>query len=347
MTNDQSPQRNETAFTMNPGIKNDLNNLRFGEPRTYRHLTVLPLLAFRSGSPPYISLAQAMNQKTLIVTEISEGGSVPQLLVLNDGDQPVLIIDGEELLGAKQNRILNTTILLKEKSRTIVPVSCTEQGRWSSASAQFSLSDAVLERKIRSRKSRSVSESLSHNAPPQSDQGEVWEGIQALHYKAGSSSPTSAMHDAFKAQAGQLNECLQAFPCVENQVGLLVLIQGQVAGFDVVSRPEVYAWLHEKLIRSYVLDALLEQSPILKPTTDAVLLGRSFLAALDQTREEVFPSVGYGRDYRYHAPSLTGSLLVHADCPIHASFLSLEESSSPSSTTNLSSLRRRRHFREQ
>ena len=330
---------------MNAEIKNYLNNLRFGEARAHRHLTVLPLLAIRDGVPPYISLPQAMDQKTLIVTEVSEGGSVPQLLVLNDGDQPVLIIDGEELLRAKQNRILNTTILLKKKSRTVVPVSCTEQGRWSYASAQFSMSEAVLERKIRSRKSRSVSESLSHNAPAHSDQGEVWEGIQALHCKAGSSSPTSAMHDAFKAQSGQLNECLQAFPCVAGQVGLLVLIQGQVAGFDVVSRPQVYAHLHEKLVRSYVLDALLDQAPTTKPTTDAVLLARSFLAALDQTREEVFPSVGYGRDHRYHTPTLTGSALLHADFPIHATFLTLEESASPSSTANLSSLRRRRHFR--
>ncbi len=331
---------------MNAEIKSYLNNLTIGEARVYRHITVLPLLAIRDGAPPYIALAQAMDQKTLIVTEVSEGGSVPQLLVLNDGDQPVLIIDGEELLGAKQNRILNTTILLKEKSRTIVPVSCTEQGRWSYASAQFSMSDAVLERKIRSRKNRSVSESLSHNAPPQSDQGEVWDGIQALHCKAGSSSPTSAMHDAFKAQAGQLNECLQAFPGVDGQVGLLVLIQGQVAGFDVVSRPEVYAQIHEKLVRSYVFDALLDQPSAAKPATDAELLARSFLATLDQTREEVFPSVGYGRDYRYHAPTLTGSALIHADCPIHATFLTLEESVPASSPANLSSLRRRRHFRE-
>jgi hypothetical protein len=60
-----------------------------------------------------------------------------------------------------------------------------------------------------------------------------------LHFKAGSQSPTSAMHDAFKAQSSQLNQCLRDFPCLDTQVGLLVLIQGQVAGFDVVPRPEV------------------------------------------------------------------------------------------------------------
>ncbi len=331
---------------MHTNVKQYLDNLHLGEIRAHRHISLIPLLATHDGAPSYISLAEAMDRKTLVVTEVSEGGSVPQLLVSNDGDAPVLIIDGEELLGAKQNRILNTTILLKEKSRTVVPVSCTEQGRWFSTSSQFAMSDAVLERKIRSRKSRSVSESLSHNAPPYSDQGEVWEGIQALHCKAGSSSPTSAMNDVFKAQVSQLNECLQAFPRLESQVGLMVLIHGHVAGFDVVSRPEVYARLHEKLIRSYVLDALLGRSLTAKSAPDVMLLARSFLAALDQSREEVFPSIGYGRDHRYHSPSLTGSALLHADCLIHAAFLTLEESVPASLTENLSSLRRRRHFRE-
>jgi hypothetical protein len=331
---------------MNAELKNYLNNLRFGEIRAHRHITVVPLLATQEGTPSYIGLAQAVDQKTLTVTEVSEHGSVPQLLVLNDGNQPVLIIDGEELHGAKQNRILNTTILLKEKSRTIVPVSCTEQGRWSYASAHFAPSDALMELKIRSRKTRSVSESLSHDAPPQSDQGEIWEGIQALHCKAGSYSPTSAMHDVFKAHAGQLNECLQAFPCVEGQVGLLVLIKGQVAGLDVVSRSDVYARLHGKLIRSYVLDALLDPSGAKVGDGDAALIARSFLASLDQTREEVFPSVGCGRDHRYQSLGVTGSALVHDGHPIHSAFLTLEPSSQSPSSANLSSLRRRRNFRE-
>jgi len=61
---------------------------------------------------------------------------VPELAVVNDGDIHVLLLDGEELRGAKQNRMLNTTILLKPKSKTIIPVSCTEQGRWNYASAE-------------------------------------------------------------------------------------------------------------------------------------------------------------------------------------------------------------------
>jgi transposase len=44
------------------------------------------------------------------VQEVSEGGSVPDLLVENSGDTRVLFLEGEELVGAKQNRILNTSV---------------------------------------------------------------------------------------------------------------------------------------------------------------------------------------------------------------------------------------------
>jgi hypothetical protein len=332
---------------MKTEIKNYFDNLTFGGSQNHRNISVLPLLTPVNGTPNYIALADAMDTKTLVVTEVSESGSVPQLLVLNDCDKPVLIIDGEELLGAKQNRILNTSILLKERSRTVVPVSCTEQGRWTYASAQFAMSEAVLERKIRSRKSASVSESLAQCCAPQSNQGEVWHGIEALHAKANTHSPTSAMNDVFKAQAERLKQCLGAFTRSEGQVGLLVLINGQVVGLDIVSRPEVYARLHEKLVRSYVLDALLEEPPSACCVNEAPTRARAFLTSLQETTQAVFPSVGYGRDYRFRAPSLAGSALMHDDHVIHASFLTLDPlATQPTDQASMSSLHRRRRFRQ-
>ena len=98
-------------------------------------------------------------------------------------------------------------------------------------------------------------------------------------------------------------------------------------------------------MRSYVLDALLDQPQVTKSTSDIQLIARLFLKALEQAQEEDFPSVGYGRDHRYHSPNLTGSALFHQDFPVHAAFLTLEESTLKSSPATMSSLRRRRHFR--
>jgi hypothetical protein len=334
---------------MQDTIKSCLDTLTFGDRQVYQHLTVVPLHHAANGAPRYIALADAMDAHTLTVTEVSEGGSVPELLVDNASELPVLIIDGEELLGAKQNRILNTTLLLRERSRTTVPVSCTEQGRWSYQSKAFSVSQAMLERKIRSAKSRSVRASLAREGTAHSDQGEVWEGIRALHRKAACPSPTGAMHDAFQARQQQLDECLRCFARQEGQVGLLVLIGGQVAGFDLVSRPEVYARLHDKLVRSYVLDALLDQPGTPTAPEAAAGAARAFLDSTQAAREEVFPSVGYGRDHRYEAAGVTGSALVHDHHVIHAAFLSVEpareDRACGAPPSHLASLRRRRSFR--
>jgi hypothetical protein len=306
-------------------VKEYLRHLRLGDIQSHEHVSVIPLYYGGLEEPPsYVGLANAMQAGTLRVTEVSESGSVPHVLVFNDGDEPVLIIDGEELIGAKQNRVADTSILLKERSQTVVPVSCTEARRWAYSSAQFVASSAVLERRIRSRKSRSVSRSLKSTSTPRSDQREVWEGIAGLYCKAKFMSPTLALQDLVRAQVQRLKEYLKNFPCAEGQIGLLVAINGRVAGLDVVSRPEVYAGLHEKLVRSYVLDALLDQPTPPRPIAEAHALAEAFLASADSSREEIFPSVGYGRDHRYLAASLTGSALVHADHLVHAAFLSVD-----------------------
>ena len=63
------------------------------------------------------------------MTEVGEGGTVPELKVINKSPRMILILDDEELVGAKQNRIVNTTMLVQGNSIIIIPVSCVEQGR--------------------------------------------------------------------------------------------------------------------------------------------------------------------------------------------------------------------------
>ena len=78
------------------------------------------------------------------MVEVSEQGDVPNLLFENLGDRKVLLVDGDELVGAKQNRIINTTILLGGKSSTVIPVSCVEQGRWSYDSPRFDSGHRIM-----------------------------------------------------------------------------------------------------------------------------------------------------------------------------------------------------------
>jgi len=64
-----------------------------------------------SGSAPgYLMLDEALAAGLASVTEVSVDGSVPELRLQNLAPSPVLILNGEELLGAKQNRVVNLTI---------------------------------------------------------------------------------------------------------------------------------------------------------------------------------------------------------------------------------------------
>jgi hypothetical protein len=236
-----------------------LQSIRFGEPQTHRNMAVVPLFATNGEGPDYLTLSEAMEQRLLVVKEISEGGSVPDLKVKNKADKPVLLLDGEELAGAKQNRVLNTSILVDAKSTIVVPVSCTEQGRWSYLSPEFRDSGTVMAASLRNVKSASVSMSLRGREKARSDQGEVWSEIDNLAMKAEMRSPTSAMRDIFEGRKKDLKGYENAFGLVDGQNGLLVVIGDRAIGFDVMSKPAAFARLHQKLTASYAMDAMLQK----------------------------------------------------------------------------------------
>lgn len=174
---------------MENAVKTQLQSVQFGEAQTYENIAILPLIAPVDGTFQYRTLGEALATWDIAITEVSVG-SVPELMVVNRANEPVLLIDGEELADAKQNRVLNTSLLLKEVSETKIPVSCTEQSRWSYASKAFSESGNVMAYKSRSRKTCSVQPSLETCGAPMSDQGEVWDGIAELQAKACTPSRT-------------------------------------------------------------------------------------------------------------------------------------------------------------
>jgi len=317
-----------------------LAQVRLGTPQVHRDITVWPLFLPGAGGPHYRTLDEAVSEHQAEVAEVSASGSVPHLKVVNLSSVPLLILDGEELVGAKQNRVVNTTLLIGARSETIIPVSCTEQGRWRHTSPTFKSSDVVMEMKIRRAKLRSVSESLKGGEGHASDQGKIWDEIRMLQEKAAYKSATSAMNDLFKARERETKEALDAFPAQPGQQGLLVGIRQQVVGLDLLSQPEAYGRLHAKLLRSYVLDALLEKAG--QPSTDEPR-ARQFLEEVATTREERFPAVGLGESARLQGVRTAGAALIHDRTVIHlAAFRADPEEEVKSEHARLQRLAQRR-----
>jgi hypothetical protein len=303
---------------MDPIISNTLSKLEFGEMQVFNNMAVIPLFTSVDDSPEYFTLKEALERRLLVVTEISQSGSVPELKVVNKADIPVLLLDGGELAGAKQNRVLNTTILVKENSETVIPVSCTEQGRWSYSSAEFFDSGHIMGSHLRARKASSVKRSLEVSNCYRGDQGAVWEEIECLGSMANVHSSTGAMKDVFESKESDLKGYLGALPYVPHQNGIFVMLNGAATGFDVISLASAYEIIHPKLVKSYAMDAVLSKSD--KNDKPPVEKARSFLEEAARCEEKKFKSIGHGWDHRFEGKRVVGSCLVYEGKVIHLAF---------------------------
>lgn len=325
---------------MDPIITNYLSKLEFGELQIFNNMAVIPLFTSLDDSPRYLTLKEALERGLLVITETSKTGAVPELRVVNKAEIPVLLLDGEELAGAKQNRVLNTTILLKEESETIIPVSCTEQGRWGYASAEFFESGNIMSRNLRSRKASSVKRSLEASHSYRGDQGAVWEGIARCAVMANVSSVTGAMSDIYESKERDLKGYLDAFKYNPHQKGIFVMVNGRVAGFDILSLESAYEIIHPKLVKSYAMDALLARSRgESQLSTDNA---RYFIEEAARCEEKRFKSVGHGWDHRFEGKGMVGSSLVYQEKVIHLAFFEVDESER---IGRISSASGRRRFR--
>jgi hypothetical protein len=291
-----------------------LGGVVFGGLYALDRFAVVPLSHTPESRVPYIALATALKEQSVTVTEASAGGVVGDLKVVNTGPTPVLVLDGEELAGAKQNRIVNTTILLTEHADTVIPVSCTEQGRWSYMSHSFQDSIAFAPPRMRSLNKEAVTRSVRSARGFRSDQSEVWDEVSRMSREAGVKSDTSAMRDVFSAHMSELDDLVRRIPALPGQRGLLVLNEGETIGFDMVSRPEVYEVLHPRLLRSYYMGA--RACARARESREP----RQFIEAAMGTSGTRHASPGYGEDLRYQADGIVGSALTYDNEVIHVAF---------------------------
>lgn len=304
-------------------IDTTLHDLQVGEGKTFKNLTIFPLIFTEPNSRDYLTLDEALASETARVSEISDSGSVPELSFLNDGAEPVLLLDGEELVGAKQNRVLNLSILAPAGKTTRIPVSCVEQGRWAYRSGAFSSEDRVHFSRGRATKAASVSRSMRESGSRRSDQSEVWNSVDMKSASLGVSSPTQSMSDIYRDRARSIEGYVNAFDVAADQIGAIFAIDGTVAGLDLLETRDIFVELFPKLARSYALDATETADATTKKTDQGEADG--FIEIVSSTPTENFPAVGLGNDLRLRSEMISGGGLVYAGRVVHlAAFPVLE-----------------------
>lgn len=303
--------------------------LRLGAPNVCGALSVFPLF----GAEPELdfrSFAQA-NALGASVKEIASGASVNDLLVVNATDKPVLLYEGEEVLGAQQNRTFDISVLVPAAATLRVPVSCVEHGRWDGSRHDESFSPAPQTaypalRKMKNRQARAAA-AQGHEA--RAVQGDVWTEVADKSARMSTHSSTDAMHDIYEGQRDRLSTFRNAIELHPGQIGALVAIAGRPVVIDHVSRPEVFAALHAPLVQGYALDALEIAASADAPVASDEEI-QAFLDSVLGSRLSERDGIGIGREIRFTDQRVGGTGLVAGSEMVQLTAFAEDDSGRPS-----------------
>ena len=221
----------------------------------------------------------------------------------------MLILDGEELVGAKQNRVANLTMLIPEQHTVVIPVSCVEQGRWDYERDDFVVTEQLQYARGRTERLASVLHSMAESGERVSDQAQVWHSIAAKAAAMDAASPSRAMSSIFERHAATLDQYVESVNSLPGQVGAVFMVGKERLGLDLFDQPETFASMLPRLVRSYAVDVI--ERPISQKLSGRASQARSFLDSILKASFDDRPALGLGRDLGCVSENLVaGALLV-------------------------------------
>jgi hypothetical protein len=270
-------------------------NVTLAPPQRHDRLTIFPLLAKGAPELPFVLMADALMLGTLRITEVGSG-VVGELAAVNSGGSAILVLDGEQLIGAKQNRTTNFS-LIPAKSELRIPVSCMEQGRWHDQSRPFTPSQSCSPISVR-RRARDVEHAASAAGEPASQevltsaQGGVWETIHHNFADLRHQSSTVALDELYTSQEDDLGRASRSFTMEADQVGILAFVGDAPIGMDLIGCRLLYEKLHERLLRGYLMDALASRR---RPSRVSSARAQKYLDRVRAADRVAAPTIGAGR----------------------------------------------------
>src|SRR6516164_76014 len=273
-------------------------------------------LRWPAGDPlTYSTLDEALEAHWIEVVESTEAGRVSSIKIINRSTQMVFLMAGEQLVGCKQNRVMNSSIMVPPRAEMALPVTCVERGRWGYSSSAFSSPRTSSHYALRAMMTRQASQSYRFAGVPMSDQKKVWNEVSRKLGAMSSPSSSDAMQDVYRNYDLKLRELEEKLPAPSDCNGAVFIIAGSIVGTDFFDDADTLRKLWPKLIRSCSIDALERQAKNERSTSVHEI--SSWLEASASATQESFPSPGMGLDVRIEGKDVLGASLVIDDHPVH------------------------------
>lgn len=304
-------------------------SLELLESQRYRNMEVIPVRLNNNGHNDYLTLRRGMSAGFVELTEC-EVSTVGAVLARNNSNIPLVLIDGDEIVGAKQNRIMNRSLIIPPKTTMTVSVSCTEQGRWHYGRSRtgrygrdyinfderelkenFEASDFAADFSTRKAKSENLFQNLDC-------QSSVWNSISELENKTAFRSRTGALNDNYVHHRAIHNDHLRHFKLEFGQCGAIFIINGQIKGLELFYDPVVYQEYHEKIYRSYIMEAISNRSSYRSGISYNQL--KSFLKEISNAEFRYSENKGIGRHMNFSNIYGTGSVLMDGRNLVHLNY---------------------------
>lgn len=214
----------------------------------------------------------------------SSGASVNELALVNRSGKKLLLLAGEVIVGGKQDRIVQEDRLIPPVSIPVaLNVFCVEHGRWTPRTAGYGAGGgsgrsaaAPMEAAAPDAGKFASLGAVAHPklraaAQDKKAQGEVWSEVSANNAKLGTSNGTETYQEVYasKRVVAQMDDYLKALEREVVQpgvVGVVIARNGKAVWADVFASQRLFASYWPKLLKSYVVDALGDNTSEARPS---------------------------------------------------------------------------------
>jgi hypothetical protein len=240
--------------------------LHLSGPYTHDNLTIYLVHGQDRVQKKYLTLAEAMRRRLVVVYETS---NVNQLQVENVSGEDVYIQSGEIVKGGKQDRVLKDDIILPPSSGKVdISAFCVEHGRWTRRGNESARAFDASPNAI-------ATPAMKRAVRDKGIQGEVWAEVEAsqerLAKNLGGSVKSQVSQSSYQLtlESNRVRQNADAFKKDlaglaakhPDALGYVAAVNGKVTGSDVYATHDLFLKLWPKLLDSVAVEAMAAARP--------------------------------------------------------------------------------------
>lgn len=281
----------------------NLKHLSLAERQNYENMTVVPILSDTNTPFDILDLKEGL-KIGLVKIEECDNSNIEQVKLKNNSISPLILLDGEEIAGSLQNRIISQTMIIAPKSEIKIPVNCSEKGR-NTYKSEFHYSNYMANSNTRRKKVYNKNK-LRQNV--------VWSSIDDLEKDKNTCSKTNALRDSYEKNKYDIDSYLKHFKMENNQIGVICIVENKV-GLEIFNNHSLYEKYNEMLLRSYIIDSSNKEK--------INISNKELENILDSINDDSFikkEAVGLGKYYKISNSYGNGHILIYENNMVHANF---------------------------